>query len=274
MLQDISRVPFSWSDWDWHPSTVIGVAAAAALYAWFARSLGPRRTASPSPTSRQVACYVTSLVVLLVALNGPIHDLSDNYLFSAHMVQHLLLVLVVAPLFLLGIPGWYVDIVTAPAAVDWAARWLTKPLVAFGLSNAILAVWHFPGPYGLAMRDHNVHIVMHLMMLVTAGMVWWPVVGPGTKYPRLNEPLQLLYLFGQGLPMSFIGAIISMADHPLYEWYVRAPRVFALSPIDDQGLGGLIMWVPGMLFFWGCMTVVWFRWSAKADREETLPVSA
>ena len=262
-MQD--TVAFSWTDWDWHPSTVIGVAVLAIVYAWFA---GPLRRGRPAPTRRQVACYVTALVVMLGALNGPIHDLSDTYLFSAHMIQHLLLVLIVAPLFLLGVPDWYVEVVTAPRAVDFVARWLTRPLITFGVSNAVLALWHFPGPYELAMEHHDVHIVMHLTMLVTAGMVWWPIVGPDSKYHRLSEPLQLIYLFAQGLPMSFIGALISLADHPLYPWYVRAPRIFPVSALDDQGIGGLIMWVPGMLFFWSWMTFVWFRWARKGDREE------
>src|SRR5882724_2398819 len=155
-MQDL--VAFSWTDWDWHPSTVIGVAVLAALYGWLA---GPGRRGRAAPTRGQIVCYTTSLLVMLGALNGPIHDLSDNYLFTAHMVQHLLLVLIVAPLFLLGTPGWYVEVVTRPAPVDAAARLLTRPIVAFVVSNAVLGLWHFPGPYEFTMEHHGVHIVMH-----------------------------------------------------------------------------------------------------------------
>jgi putative membrane protein len=256
---------FSWTSWDLHPSTVIGTLALGALYAWF---VGPvrRRAGAPAVTGRQIACYTGSLIVILGALNGPLHHLSDEYLFSAHMVQHLLLTLLVPPLFLAGVPGWVVNHVTGERRVFAVARLLTRPLIAFAVPNAVLAAWHFPGPYGTALENHNVHIGMHVTMMVTAGMLWWPVLSPTERLPRLSRPLQLLYLFALGLPMSLIGALITLADHPLYEFYVSAPRLFGLDPLEDQRIGGLIMWVPGMLVFWSAMTVVWFRWSGE-ERE-------
>ncbi|HXV87048.1 MAG TPA: cytochrome c oxidase assembly protein [Gemmatimonadales bacterium] len=258
---------FSWTAWDLHPSTVAGVAVLAACYGWFAGPLA-RRLGRPSVSARQVSAYLASLGVILAALNGPLHHLSDEYLFSAHMVQHLLLTLLVPPLFLAGLRGWMVDHVTRNPGIFRAARLLTRPVIAFAVPNAVLAAWHFPGPYGVAMEDHDVHIAMHLSMMVTAGMLWWPVLSPTKRLPRLGRPLQLLYLFALGLPMSLIGAMITLADHPLYEFYVSAPRLFGLSPLEDQRIGGLIMWVPGMLVFWSAMTVVWFRWSAEEPEDD------
>jgi putative membrane protein len=241
--------------------------ALAAAYAWFT---GPvrRRRQMPPVAPRQVAAYGGALLVIVGALNGPLHHLSDEYLFSAHMVQHLLLTLLMPPLFIAGVPGWIVDQLTAPRAVYPVARFLTRPLIAFAVPNAVLAVWHFPGPYGRAMESHDVHIVMHLTMMVTAGMLWWPVLSPSERLPRLSRPMQMLYLFALGLPMSLIGAMITLADHPLYRFYVTVPRLFGLSPLEDQRIGGLTMWVPGMLVFWSAMTVVWFRWSREERDEE------
>jgi len=212
-----------------------------------------------------MTAYGGALLVILGALNGPLHHLSDEYLFSAHMVQHLLLTLLVPPLFLSGVPGWMVERIVAPAPLGAVARALTRPLIAFTVPNAVLAAWHFPGPYGAAMANHDVHIVMHLTMMVTAGMLWWPVLSPTEKLPRLSRPVQLLYLFALGLPMSLIGAMITLADHPLYRFYVTAPRLWGLDPLEDQRIGGLIMWVPGMLVFWTAMTVVWFKWSRDEE---------
>jgi putative membrane protein len=265
----IAQTPeFSWTNWDLHPSTVIGVLALGAVYAWFA---GPvrRRLQAPEVAPRQVVAYAGSLLVILGALNGPLHHLSDEYLFSAHMVQHLLLTLLVPPLFLAGLSGWMVDYATRDHRVFTVARFLTRPLIAFVVPNAVLAAWHFPGPYGLAMESHDVHIVMHLTLMVTAGMLWWPVLSPTEGLPRVSRPMQLLYLFALGLPMSLIGAFITLADHPLYEFYVTVPRLFGLDPLEDQRIGGLIMWVPGMLVFWSAMTVVWFRWSHEEREDET-----
>lgn len=258
---------FSWTQFDLHPSTVIGVGALAGLYAWF---LGPvrRRLATPRVPPGKVLAYGASLAVILLALNGPIHHLSDEYLFSAHMVQHLMLTLLVPPLLLGGLTGWMVEYVIGPPPARAVAHFLTRPLIAFGVGNAVLALWHFPGPYGAAMVNHDVHIAMHLSMMVTAGMLWWPVLSPTPALPRLPRGGQLLYLFALGLPMSVIGAFITLADHPLYAFYVSVPRLWGLTPLDDQRIGGLIMWVPGMLVFWVAMTIVWFKWVGE-EREAT-----
>ena len=260
---------FSWTHWDVHPSVVFGVVALLGLYAWLAGPLRRRLDAAPA-TAGQIASFVGSLVVVLLALNGPLHDLSEHYLFSAHMVQHLLLTLAVPPLMLAGIPGWTVEWITKPAPVRAVARLLTRPLVAFLLPNFVLAVWHFPGPYDSALEHHSIHIAMHLSLMVSAGMLWWPVLSPTPLFPRLHYSGQMLYLFALGLPMSLIGALITLAEQPIYQWYVHAPRLFALSAVEDQRLGGLIMWVPGMLVFWGAMTVVWFRWADREVDRETV----
>lgn len=253
---------FSWTTWEFHLSTVAGAAALLVVYAWI---VGPmrRRLGAPVVATGRVIAFGGSLAVLLVALNGPIHDLSEHYLFSAHMVQHLLLTLAVPPLVLIGTPGWVVDGIARPAPVRRVAAWLTRPLVAFLIPNFVLAVWHFPRPYDAALERHWLHILMHLSLLVSASLLWWPVLSPTPAFPRLHYSGQMLYLFALGLPMSLIGALITLAERPIYQWYVTAPRLFGLSPVEDQRLGGLIMWVPGMLVFWGAMTVVWFRWAGK-----------
>lgn len=253
---------FSWSRWEFHLSVLLGLAGLLATYAWF---LGPlRRGLGAAPaTARQVTAFLASLAVLLVALNGPIHDLSEHYLFSAHMVQHLLITLVAPPLMLIATPGWVVEWIARPRPVRRVIGVLTRPLVAFLIPNFVLAVWHFPGPYDAALEHHGLHIVMHLSLMISAGMLWWPVLSPTPIFPRLHYSGQMLYLFALGLPMSLIGALITLAERPIYQWYVQAPRLFGLSPVEDQRLGGLIMWVPGMLVFWGAMTVVWFRWAGR-----------
>jgi putative membrane protein len=104
--------------------------------------------------------------------------------------------------------------------------------------------------------------------------MWWPVLSPVPELPRASYPAQLLYLFLLGIPMSLVGAMITLADAPLYPFYAAAPRVWSLSPMADQQIGGLMMWVPGGLVFWLAMTVVWFRWSvreARGDAERQVP---
>jgi putative membrane protein len=256
--------PFSWTWGSIHPEVVLGIGLLAAAWAWGWYRRGTR------PRVGQAARFVGGLVALLLALNGPLHDLSDWYLFSAHMVQHLVLTLVVPPLVLTGVPGWMVDALLRPLAAHRAGaalvRVVTRPLPAFTLYAAALVGWHLPGPYNAALEVHGWHVVEHVALLATALAGWWPIVSPSRVAPALPYAAQLLYLFVFGMPMTVVAAMITGAEHVLYPFYEAAPRVFDLTPLADQRLGGVIMWVPSGLIPLVAFTVVFFRWAAaEAD---------
>jgi putative membrane protein len=245
---------------EWHAEVLAGLAALGGLYGWAARS---RRV--PLPAGRWLAASA-GLLVLAGALNGPLHDLSDRYLFSAHMVQHLLLTLVAPPLLLLGlVPGMLAPLLRVPGVTGSLAR-LTRPATVFVLYNAALVVWHLPGLYNTALEHHWLHIVQHLTLVATAVLAWWPILSPEPALPRPSYPAQMLYLFLFGVPMTAVAAFVTLADHPLYPFYAAAPRRFDLSALEDQRLGGVIMWVPATLAPLAAFTAVFFRW-ARAEPE-------
>lgn len=251
-LSGTSIAPFSV-----HPSTVVGIVGLAALYTWRVRREGR------SPTMTQRTAFGAALVSMFLSLNGPLHDLSDVYLFSAHMVQHLVLTFVVPLLLIIGTPGWMLRPALRVPAIDAVARWLTRPTTCFVLFNVTIAAWHLPPLYNLSMANHDVHIVEHLMFMITAVLMWWPLLSPLPELPRLSYPAQMLYCFLMSIPMSVVAIYIAMADHVLYPAYAAAPRIWGISPLDDQMIGGLIMWIPGGLFFYGVMTVIFFKWAAR-----------
>ncbi len=254
--------------WDLHPSVVIGLVLLGGLYV----SWGGLRA-----DRRRVVAFGAALLVIFASLNGPLHDLSDNYLFSAHMGQHLLLTLLFPPLLLYGTPAWVVRRVLAPRWVTALARIVTRPVIAAATFTAPIVLWHVPVFYEAALRHHNLHIVQHLVFLTTAAIMWWPVLSPVPELPRLPYPGQMLYLFLLGLPMSITGALITLSDSVLYPFYAAAPRVWDLDALADQQIGGLLMWVVGGLALWGAMTVVWFRWSAweaRGEAERAVPLAA
>ena len=259
---------FSWSRWPIHPSTLIG--CLLLLGAYFA-GIGPLRRkynwASGVPIWQPV-CFTSGVLILFVSLNGPLHELSDFYLFSAHMVQHLLLTLIMAPLLLVGTPDWLLRALIRNTIGFKVARVITGPLIAFGIYNIVFSGWHFPMFYNWALEDHNVHIVQHLMFISAAVLMWWPVVEPLPELSRLITPLRMVYLFALSIPMSVVSALITLTDTVLYQWYQDAERVFALTAIEDQQLGGLIMWVPGALIFWVAISILFYRWATEANREE------
>jgi putative membrane protein len=255
----------SWTSFTVHWSTVIGLALMAALYEW---RMWVRRSAEsrvPSAESRRTYFYA-ALLTIFFSLNGWLHDLSDWYLFSAHMVQHLLLTILMPPLLLAGVPGWMLRPALQYRPVGAIARALTRPMVCFAAFELTIAAWHLPMLYNQAMASHEVHIVQHLFFMVTAVMLWWPILSQLPELPRLAYPMQMLYLFLATLPMAVVSVYITYSESLLYPAYSAAPRVLGLTPMQDQLLGGLIMWIPGGLIFFGVITVIFFRWqSAGAE---------
>jgi putative membrane protein len=252
-----------WTALDLHADVVAGVAAVAAVWlaAWRARGERPSR-----PHAMR---FAGALATLLVTLNGPLHALADGYLFSAHMVQHLALTLIVPPLALTGLPGWMTD---ALLEARWARSvtavlgLATRPLVALAAYTVALVVWHLPGPYDAALEHHGLHIVQHVTLIAASVLAWWPVLSPSRRLPPLPYGAQILYLFVFGMPMTVVAAMVTGADDLLYGFYAAAPRVASLDPLADQRLGGVLMWVPAGVIPLVAFTVVFFRWAhAEAD---------
>ena len=136
-------------------------------------------------------------------------------------------------------------------------RILTNPALAFVVYNAVFLGWHFPAAYDLALNNHSVHVVQHLMFISVAVMMWWPVVAPVPELERIPDgPLLMLYVFAFGIPMTILSAFLTMSDRLIYPYYELAPRVTSLGPLEDQRLGGLLMWIPGMLIFWVAITAI------------------
>jgi putative membrane protein len=264
----LHRESFSWTEWALYPDFLIGWLLFSAAYLLSAGPLRHRFNDSAPVPRWQIGCFALGMGLMLLALQGPLHELSDYFLFSAHMVQHLLIMLVVPPLLMAGTPGWMLrPLLRIPGALP-VARVLTKPLAAFLLVNFVFGIWHFPLPYDLMMRDHAVHKAMHLMIMGVGVALWWPVMSPLPELPRLPGPLQMLYLFVLGIPMMAVAVVIAFADEHFYTWYAAAPRIFPLSEIDDQRLGALIMWVPGAIVMWTGISFAYFRWSRREIRED------
>lgn len=253
---------FQWTAWHSDPTVVAGLALLAGGYLAATRwrhRLQPDARVDPA----KVVAFMAGLLVLFVALTGPIHDLSDSYLFSAHMIQHMLLIFAMPPLMLHGTPGWMLRRLVRDPRVARFARRVTRPAATFVIFNVVLVAWHLPPLYNVAMDRHPIHIVEHLMIMAASVILWWPVLSPLDDVPRAPYPVQLLYLFVAGLPMVMVAIFIAMAQDLLYPFYARAPRIWEpLTAQIDQHLGGLIMWIPGGLIFLTAISVVFFRWQA------------
>lgn len=270
LLHDAARL--SPDEFSVHLSTVIGLVGLGALYFWRA-SHAPADQAGRSPTTAQRAMFVAGLATIFLSLNGWLHDVSDFYLFSAHMVQHLVLTLVAPPLLIMGTPGWMLRPALRWPGVGPVARFITNAPAAYVIFNVVLIVWHLPPMYEFALEHHSVHIAQHLCFMVSATLMWWPILSPMPELPRLSYPLQMLYLFLMTIPMSLTAVCIGYSDHLLYPFYAAAPRLWGITPMQDQLIGALIMWIPGGLFFFAVISVIFFRWQqAGGDTAEVAQV--
>lgn len=232
-----------------HPEALVLVAGLA--LAWFAA----RRVTGRSLPKAQAAAFFAGLLALTVAFNGPLHDLAERSLVTAHMIQHLLLVLVAAPCLLAGTPPVLLDRLLSPRGVRAIAARVTRPVPALAVYTTVLTVWHLPGPYALMLRSDLWHVVAHLGLVLSAVLAWWPVVSPSRRLPALPYGARILYLFAFGIPMTVVAAMITGAEVLLY------PTASA-TPIEDQRLAGILMWVPAGLVPLVAFTIVFFRWSA------------
>jgi cytochrome c oxidase assembly factor CtaG len=274
--------------WSWEPSILIGLVAWTIGYILLVGPIRNRKGWLPLLSWKRQALFHLGTLMAFLALVTPLDHLSDIYLLSAHMIQHMLLLMVAPPLWLLGMPNGWFDRYISPGRFQKILRWVTNPVVAFLIYNLVFWGWHVPTFYDAALYNRYLHIIEHLMFLGVAFIGWWPVLGFLPKAaPRASYPVQMLYLFATMVSSTLLGAIISLAQSPIYPFYLNAPRVsgtvplppfangtrlWGLSIMDDQEIAGLIMWVPvNTMYFLEFMAVLnlWFRSEEKKDREES-----
>ncbi len=278
-----------WSDWNVEPTIAIGLLVLVAGYLFLTRTdatTAPTASSETDPprespgagfgqvprtaTSGQKASFIAGAVVLFVALGPPLDDWSDHYLLLAHMVQHLLLIMLAAPLLLYGTPAWVLEPLTRNRVTNTIGYRLTRPVIAYAVANAVFVLWHVPMFYEMALRSQPVHVFEHVTMLATALLAWWPTLGPLPQWPRLALPLHSLYYFAMTLPGTAVGAFITFADPGLYAPYDMAQRIFGIDLATDQQAAGLLMWVALGTIYLLLITFSFFRWASReeaADRD-------
>ncbi len=254
-----------WTHWHAHPDALIGLAVFQGAYLLGIGPLRERYRLADDVNPRQVATFTAGVMVIFFSLVSPLHELSDNYLFSAHMVQHVLLTLIAPPLLILGTPDWLIRPLLRP---NWAfrlARLGTHPIIAFGLYNIVFSLWHMPSLYNVSVTNHGVHIGEHLLFMGAAVLMWWPIAGTLPEIPRLSYPAMMAYMFLLSIAQIIIFAPITFSREPLYEWYVNAPRLWDISPVLDQQLGAIFMKMGGGVLFLVLIITAFFRWYSREE---------
>ena len=262
-----------WEAWAPHPVAPLLLVAAAAWFAWGAGLIRRR------PPARNLAFWA-GLFVLLIALASPLDALGET-LFSAHMAQHLLLTIAAAPLLAYGTPT--TPMVRAlPAGVrhriarlkSWPPPLRHGPLVALVVHTSVLWAWHLPVLYGSAVRNDALHSLEHACFLGSA-FWFWATILPARKRGSAPHPVRILALFGNLLQSGALGVLLLFATRPLYPIHRAGSLAWGMTPLADQQLAGVLMWVPPGAVQFVAMVILAARWlsfvEARIRAGEAMP---
>jgi putative membrane protein len=273
---DVVRPENLWQAWNLAPAVVLGIALAASTYGMGVVSL---RRNGHGPGPRRVLCFYAGLAVVVGSLVSPLDALATT-LFSAHMVQHLLLILVAAPLLVLGAPVVPVMMamprtmrrisrsIERTTVVEAASRAVMNPVLVLALHSVALWAWHLPSPYQAAVGDDRLHGVEHVTFVTTAMLFWALVIGRRRRR-RLGYGPAILLTFVTALQSAALGVVLTFASTVLYPVHAGRTQAWGLTALEDQQLAGAIMWIPAGIVYLGVMCALLAGWMKSMERPVT-----
>jgi cytochrome c oxidase assembly factor CtaG len=252
--------------WEFDPGVVIPLIVSALLFA-----RGARRSRGVS--MRRITCFWAGWATLVFALVSPLHPLGE-VLFSAHMVQHEILILVSAPLlvisrplvpFLWGMPMDWRRTAGRWAKTAWVERgWrgLTDPFTAWWIHAVVLWAWHAPPMFQATLTSNWAHAAQHLSFLLSALLFWWSLF---YAHGRLGYGSSVLYVFTTMVYTGILGALLTFVPKLWYPAYAPRTAAWGLSPLQDQQIGGLVMWVPAGVVYMGVGLALFAQWLRESE---------
>jgi putative membrane protein len=235
--------------WDFAPSVMIGTVFFVTAYMLLTGPLRRPGWGPPVPWPQQLSFFMGTLCMFL-ALIGPLDGIGDEYLFSAHMAQHMLLSFAAPPLWVIGMPDWLIRRLVPSGILSW----MVNPFTAFLLFNGVMWTWHLPSVYDAALEHEWLHILEHLLFMSTGTICWLPLLKSNLA-DRMTPSLKLMYLFPSMLSCTALAALMTFSAIQLYPFYGNASLGWGLTPLGDQQLGGLAMWLPGDMVYMAL--IVW-----------------
>jgi len=253
--------------WHLHPDVWLLLGGLWLAYLFAVRRHEPATTAERDERRRRTILFSVGIGLLWFASDYPMHDLAEGYLYSMHMVQHMAFTLVAAPFLIAGIPAWMWRTVLSPRPVFVLFRFLTRPVVALIVFNGLLLFTHWPAMVEASVGSELTHFALHVLIVGSAIVMWWPVMSPLVELPALTPPGQMLYLFAQSITPTVPASFLTFGHTLLYPVYGTFPRIWGMSALTDQLLAGLVMKIVGGLILWGFIATIFFRWHAREERD-------
>ena len=259
--------------WRYQPHAEVWIILLAAIaMAWYAaRVIAPKAAPFGEPAffRRHSLAFAGAMVLLWVASDWPMHDISEEYLYSVHMVQHLLITFVVPPLLWAAMPEWLARLfLSGDGSVGVWVRRMARPVAAGVMFNFMVAVSHIPWVVNTSVESGALHYFMHLMLFGSAMVMWLPVCGPIPEL-RMGAPGKMIYLFLMSVVPTVPGAFLTFAQGAVYSVYDHQVRLWGIGVQADQQAAGLIMKLVGGMYLWTWIGVLFFRWAGAQQRANT-----
>lgn len=253
----------------WYPEVLAVILAFCTLYFYLVGPYRERWGLAEGVERRQLYYFTGAMLVMALSEATPIHGVSEQYLFSMHMFQHVLLTMIMAPLLIAGTPPWLIRRAFRWPGVRALLSFLTRPVIALLAFNVVNAAWHLPYFYQAPLLTHWLHPVQHVILVVTALMMWWPLLSRMPELPRLSYGGQVVYIFLILLVQLPVFAGITFADSVFYEFYAAAPDIWGMAPLADQQAAGMVMKIGGMAILIYFMGRAFFRWAREEGAMDT-----
>jgi putative membrane protein len=257
--------------WRWypHPEVWALVAGLAALYAYAIKVIGPKanRPGETIVTKAQVGWAVAALGTLELAADWPMHDIGEQWLYSVHMVQHLLFSFALPPMVLLAIPTWLARMVIGSGRGYRAVRWLTRVVPATFLFNVVVIFTHAPTTVSHSVANGYFHWGIHLLVVGSALLMWMGVCGPIPEL-RFSLPLQMVHLFLQSVIPAVPAGWLTFAEKAVYKSYDHGFRIWGMDAIEDQQAAAALMKVLGTTFLWTIIAILFVRFATKSQADD------
>ena len=250
----------------WLLTLILGGGFAYLRSAWGPRFAPVHLRRTGFATRQQKWLFYTGVAVFGIGASWPIHGLGENYLYSFHMVQHLLFQLIAAPLIILGTPAWLLRRLLAPKWLFTTVKTVTMPLVALLIVNSFVAVSHTPFWVEASLANGLFHMFTHVLWVLVGWVMWWPVLSPLPELPHYGYLARMGYLFSHSILPTVPASFLTFATEPFYPTYVNAPRIWeSITPLVDLQIAGLLMKIGGGLLLWAVIAALFFQWS-REDR--------
>ena len=251
-----------------HPEVWLLVVFLVAAYIYAARVIGPVVvTAGPVITTKQRNAFITAIFLLWMGSDWPVHDIAEEYLYSAHMFQHMVLSYFMPPLVLFAIPKWMFDAVFGSGKTRAIINWLAKPVIAGVMFNVVVMITHIPALVNQSVTNGLLHYSLHILLVTTALLVWLPICGPDLQL-HLQSGGKMIYLFLMSVVPTVPAAWLTFAEGAVYKHYDIAVRVWGLSVTTDQQVAGAIMKTGGAVFLWSIVVFLFFKRFSSGFVEE------